>query len=123
MLPISAAAKLYAYWVVVNYREAYGMFCCNGLLFNHESPRRGEQSNHYMCIYKHKYRSGLLPRIRLGLESRVQTWVQSSGLGQRIRLGFGSRDRSWVQGGRELLDHMTLLHSKLNMFGNLAMGC
>jgi GDPmannose 4,6-dehydratase len=37
-----AVAKLYAYWVVVNYREAYGMYACNGILFNHESPRRGE---------------------------------------------------------------------------------
>jgi len=36
------AAKLYSYWVTVNYREAYGMFTCNGILFNHESPRRGE---------------------------------------------------------------------------------
>ena len=36
------AAKLYAYWITVNYREAYGMFACNGILFNHESPRRGE---------------------------------------------------------------------------------
>jgi GDPmannose 4,6-dehydratase len=36
------AAKLYAYWVTVNYRESYGMFACNGILFNHESPRRGE---------------------------------------------------------------------------------
>jgi GDPmannose 4,6-dehydratase len=35
-------AKLYAYWIVVNYREAYGIFACNGLLFNHESPRRGD---------------------------------------------------------------------------------
>ena len=35
-------AKLYAYWITVNYREAYGMYCCNGILFNHESPRRGE---------------------------------------------------------------------------------
>ena len=35
-------AKLYAYWVTVNYREAYGLFACNGILFNHESPRRGE---------------------------------------------------------------------------------
>lgn len=34
-------AKLYSYWIVVNYREAYGIFCCNGILFNHESPRRG----------------------------------------------------------------------------------
>jgi len=37
-----AAAKLYAYWIVVNYREAYDLFACNGILFNHESPRRGE---------------------------------------------------------------------------------
>ncbi|XP_072393221.1 GDP-mannose 4,6 dehydratase [Diabrotica undecimpunctata] len=37
-----AAAKLYAYWIVINYREAYNMFACNGILFNHESPRRGE---------------------------------------------------------------------------------
>nr|WP_202385634.1 GDP-mannose 4,6-dehydratase [Altericroceibacterium endophyticum] len=37
-----AVAKLYAYWITVNYREAYGMYACNGVLFNHESPRRGE---------------------------------------------------------------------------------
>jgi len=37
-----AAAKLYAYWITVNYREAYNLFACNGILFNHESPRRGE---------------------------------------------------------------------------------
>jgi GDPmannose 4,6-dehydratase len=37
-----AAAKVYAYWITVNYREGYGLFACNGILFNHESPRRGE---------------------------------------------------------------------------------
>ena len=37
-----AVAKMYAYWIVVNYREAYGIYACNGILFNHESPRRGE---------------------------------------------------------------------------------
>jgi GDPmannose 4,6-dehydratase len=37
-----AVAKMYAYWIVVNYRESYGIFACNGILFNHESPRRGE---------------------------------------------------------------------------------
>ena len=37
-----AVAKLYAYWITVNYREAYGIYACNGILFNHESPRRGE---------------------------------------------------------------------------------
>lgn len=39
---LSGAAKLYAYWIVVNFREAYNMFAVNGILFNHESPRRGE---------------------------------------------------------------------------------
>jgi GDPmannose 4,6-dehydratase len=37
-----AVEKMYAYWIAVNYREAYGMYACNGILFNHESPRRGE---------------------------------------------------------------------------------
>ncbi|GAJ01011.1 unnamed protein product, partial [marine sediment metagenome] len=37
-----AVAKMYAYWITVNYREAYGLYACNGILFNHESPRRGE---------------------------------------------------------------------------------
>src|SRR5207248_6160976 len=37
-----AVAKLYAYWITVNYRESYGMYACNGILFNHESPVRGE---------------------------------------------------------------------------------
>ena len=37
-----AVAKLYAYWITINYREAYDIFACNGILFNHESPRRGE---------------------------------------------------------------------------------
>jgi len=43
-LPTSpyAVAKLYGYWITVNYRQAYGLFACNGILFNHESPRRGE---------------------------------------------------------------------------------
>ena len=39
---VYAVAKLYAYWITVNYRESYNMFACNGILFNHESPRRGE---------------------------------------------------------------------------------
>lgn len=39
---LSGVAKLYAYWIVVNFREAYNMFAVNGILFNHESPRRGD---------------------------------------------------------------------------------
>jgi GDPmannose 4,6-dehydratase len=56
-----AVAKLYAYWIVVNYREAYGMYACNGILFNHESPRRGE------TFVTRKITRGLA-NIALGLE-------------------------------------------------------
>ena len=54
-------AKLYAYWICVNYREAYGIYACNGILFNHESPRRGETfvSRKITCS---------LARIKVGLE-------------------------------------------------------
>ncbi len=41
MRSLLAVAKLYGYWITVNYREAYGLYACNGILFNHESPRRG----------------------------------------------------------------------------------
>ncbi|MBC1262207.1 GDP-mannose 4,6-dehydratase [Synechococcus sp. BSF8S] len=54
-------AKLYAYWITVNYREAYGMYACNGILFNHESPRRGE------TFVTRKITRGLA-RITAGLE-------------------------------------------------------
>ena len=54
-------AKLYAYWITVNYREAYGMYACNGILFNHESPRRGE------TFVTRKITRGL-SNIALGLE-------------------------------------------------------
>jgi len=57
-----AVAKLYAYWITVNYREAYGMYACNGILFNHESPRRGE------TFVTRKITRGLA-YIALGLES------------------------------------------------------
>ena len=54
-------AKLYAYWITVNYREAYGMYACNGILFNHESPRRGE------TFVTRKITRGLA-RIKVGLQ-------------------------------------------------------
>ena len=56
-----AVAKLYAYWITVNYRESYGMYACNGILFNHESPRRGE------TFVTRKITRGLA-NIALGLE-------------------------------------------------------
>lgn len=59
-----AVAKLYGYWIVVNYREAYGMFACNGILFNHESPRRGE-------TFVTRKVTRAAARICLGLDERL----------------------------------------------------
>ena len=57
-------AKLYAYWITVNYREAYGMFACNGILFNHESPIRGE-------LFVTRKITRALARIKLGMQDRL----------------------------------------------------
>jgi GDPmannose 4,6-dehydratase len=57
-------AKLYAYWITVNYREAYGMYACNGILFNHESPLRGE-------TFVTRKITRALARAHVGLESRL----------------------------------------------------
>lgn len=59
-----ACAKLYAYWCTVNYREAYGLFACNGILFNHESPRRGE-------TFVTRKITRAAARIALGLQEQV----------------------------------------------------
>lgn len=56
-----AVAKLYGYWIVVNYREAYGLYACNGILFNHESPLRGE-------TFVTRKITRALARIKLGLQ-------------------------------------------------------
>ena len=59
-----AAAKLYAYWIINNYREAYNLFACNGILFNHESPRRGEN------FVSKKITQGVAA-IKLGLRNKI----------------------------------------------------
>ncbi len=59
-----AVAKLYAYWITVNYREAYGLYACNGILFNHESPIRGE-------TFVTRKVTRAVARIALGLQERV----------------------------------------------------
>lgn len=56
-----AVAKLYAYWITINYRQAYGIYACNGILFNHESPRRGE-------LFVSRKITQALARIKLGLQ-------------------------------------------------------
>jgi GDPmannose 4,6-dehydratase len=58
------AAKVYAYWMTVNYREAYNMFACNGILFNHESPRRGE-------TFVTRKITMALARIKMGLQDKL----------------------------------------------------
>jgi GDPmannose 4,6-dehydratase len=58
------AAKVYAYWVTVNYRESYGLFACNGILFNHESPRRGE-------TFVTRKVSRAVARIQAGLDENL----------------------------------------------------
>jgi GDPmannose 4,6-dehydratase len=59
-----AVAKLYAYWITVNYREAYGLYACNGILFNHESPIRGE-------TFVTRKITRALARIKLGMQERL----------------------------------------------------
>lgn len=59
-----AVAKLYAYWITVNYREAYGMYACNGILFNHESPNRGE-------TFVTRKITRALARIKVGLQDAL----------------------------------------------------
>jgi GDPmannose 4,6-dehydratase len=59
-----AVAKLYAYWITVNYREAYGIYACNGVLFNHESPQRGE-------TFVTRKITRALTRIKVGLQDRL----------------------------------------------------
>ena len=59
-----AVAKLYAYWITVNYREAYGLFACNGILFNHESPKRGE-------TFVTRKITRALSRIKVGLQDTL----------------------------------------------------
>lgn len=70
-----AAAKAYSHWIAVNYREAYGMFVCNGILFNHESPRRGEQFvsrriSRGVAAIKH----GLTTKLALGNLEAKRDW-------------------------------------------------
>ncbi len=59
-----AVAKLYAYWITINYREAYGIYACNGILFNHESPVRGEN-------FVTRKITRALARIKLGIQERL----------------------------------------------------
>ena len=68
-------AKLYAYWITVNYREAYGMFTCNGILFNHESPRRGEDFvTRKITLAVTKIMAGKQDKLSLGNLDSKRDW-------------------------------------------------
>src|SRR5439155_4445627 len=72
-------AKVYGHWITVNYRESYGMFCCSGILFNHEGPRRGRE-------FVTRKVTDAVARIKLGLQ-------------QELRLGNLEARRDWGYAG------------------------
>ena len=78
-----AVAKLYAYWITVNYREAYGIYSCNGILFNHESPIRGEN-------FVTRKITRALARIKLGLQEHLY-------LGNLMRYGTGGMPKTLLK--------------------------
>lgn len=70
-----AVAKLYAFWIIVNYREAYNLFACNGILFNHESPRRGETFvTRKITIGASRIKLGLQDKLYLGNLNAKRDW-------------------------------------------------
>ncbi len=70
-----AVAKQYGYWIVKEYREAYGMFCCNGILFNHESERRGESFvTRKITLAVSRIKKGIQSRLYLGNLSSKRDW-------------------------------------------------
>jgi GDPmannose 4,6-dehydratase len=86
-----AVAKLYAYWIVVNYREAYGMFASNGILFNHESPRRGET-----------FVTRKITRAAARIRHRLETRLYLGNLDSRRDWGHA---RDYVEGMWRILQH------------------
>jgi len=70
-----ACAKLYGYWIVVNYRESYGMYACNGILFNHESPRRGETFvTRKVTMAASRIKYGLQDKLYMGNIDAKRDW-------------------------------------------------
>ena len=75
------AAKVYAYWLTVNYRESYGMFACNGILFNHESPRRGETFvTRKVTRAAARIKAGLENKLYLGNLDAKRDWGYAEGI-------------------------------------------
>ncbi len=81
------AAKLYSYWITVNYREAYGIFACNGILFNHESPRRGETFvTKKITMAAAKIKLGLQDKLYLGNLGAKRDWGHAKDYVRAMRL-------------------------------------
>ena len=90
------AAKLYAYWMTVNYREAYGIHASNGILFNHESPLRGE-------TFVTRKITRAVAAIELGLQSKVI-------LGNLEAKRDWGHARDYVEGMWRIVQHLSLIH-------------
>lgn len=72
---IAGVSKAYAHWTVVNFRESYGMFACNGIMFNHESPRRGETFvTRKIARSVAKIHLGLMEKFELGIIDSKRDW-------------------------------------------------
>jgi GDPmannose 4,6-dehydratase len=81
------AAKVYAHWMTVNYREAYGLFACNGILFNHESPRRGETFvTRKITRAVAQIKAGIQDKLYLGNLEAKQTMEAVASILQRLGL-------------------------------------
>jgi GDP-mannose 4,6-dehydratase len=105
-----AVAKLYAYWIMVNYREAYGMFACNGILFNHESQLRGETFvTRKITRAVAKIALGLQDKIHLGNLDAQRDWGHAKDycidLDSEILTNGGFKSREQIKVGDTLINH------------------
>lgn len=116
-----AAAKLYAYWVTRNYREAYGLYAVNGILFNHESPRRGEtfvtrKVTRWCADYINN--KGDVPPLEIGNVWSVRDWTDARDMVKGIYKMMHLNDPSdFVLGSGEGRTIMALLHTAFSKCG------
>ena len=114
------AAKLYAYWIVVNYREAYNLYACNGILFNHESPRRGETFvTRKITIGLSKIKLGIKKTLYLGNINAKRDWGHAKDYVEAMWLMLQQQEASdfVISTGKQytVKDFINLTAENLNM--------
>lgn len=119
-------AKLYAYWITKNYRESYDMFACNGLLFNSESPRRGEtfvtkKITKYICNNLENFLMGLSPNpLELGNLNAIRDWNHAKDAAQAMQLILKQdKPDDWVIGSGITTSVKTFVELSVNSKGTL----